>query len=249
MLLLLVWGLLGATTPISCSQPFNNFTIHAFDCSHPMNVRTETIEVMNACSMMERSPDRRNETLQLLQVTSFVHLDSFRCHLVQTRSVRYCGVYDHQTELGAYSFVQVPQNVSEEQCRQWIRTLQFEDLLGGTHPLGLQSTTIAQVYEAGKEEVQGGEVRCLGQDVNFGGEIIHRAVVKSQYSITLEKLPMVVRRKDLEVTVGTVRMGVPATEQTAATGTGRYVWSYVPHDHQCPCVPSGPSRPRPHSKT
>ena len=234
MFLLLAWGVLWTSTLSHCSQSFNNFTITAFDCSHPTNVRTETIEVMNACSMMERTPDRRNETLQLLQVTSFIHLDAYRCHLVQTRSVRYCGVYDHQTELGSFSFVQVPQNVSEEQCRQWIRTLQFTDVLGGSHPLSLQSTTIAQVYEAGKEEVQDGEVRCLGQDVNFGGEIIHRAVVKSQYSVTLEELPMVIRRKDLEVTVGSIRMGVPATEQTDYTGTGRYVWNYVAHDHQCP---------------
>ena len=88
---------------LSCTK----LSLIAYDCQRPENVRNESVEVMNACEDGIRNEAKTNETLQILQKTKYVRVKAYRCSLVRTQHVAYCGTYDHQTRLNSHSYTEL----------------------------------------------------------------------------------------------------------------------------------------------
>ena len=203
----------------------------AYDCSRPRNIKDVGYAEDPHCSPTAKVSNTRNVTYQILQEEQHHKVAGNACEVTQTRQVRYCGVYDHETTLSQANLYDVPISVPIELCRKWLRDLEYQDSNGFAYPLKANTENIISFEEAGRTYIENGEVACQGQDWKWRKEILHRMVVEIQIKLILKEESF--RLSDTEVIahVKNNRLPCVASNHGCQTPTATYIWP--PSDTTC----------------
>ena len=142
------------TTKINGLEP----TLGAFNCNSPLKLQDYQVVARNdSCGQL---PSQFEQTLQpyaIVQKRSYNKATGFKCTKKISRFTFICtanALAAHQ-RLAAIPQVEVPQDLSREECQELIRTEEFEGPDGVKHRVPLGKTTVLRFHEAGREEISG----------------------------------------------------------------------------------------------
>jgi len=205
----------------------------AYDCSWPDKIQDVGYSVMTNCITDRRIVKTKNVTYQLLQKERHLRAEGWTCKMEKTKTVTYCGVYDHQTTYDPQTFYDFAVPVSASLCRDMWLTKSFNGPREKVFPLQINSINNIDYFEVGRSYIEHGEVKCEGSDfqLTVGGSdvTLHRAVVAIKLKIYLQEEGMMIDDQEVIAHSTQVRLPCPPISGQCQTMTGTYVWT-VPTD-------------------
>ena len=218
-----------------------------YDCSKPKYVRDMAFTPPSSCERHHTVTSTRNASFQLLQYEHRRTAKGFRCRILDTREVAYCGVYDHQTARPLLSYVDLPISVSEEQCLEMISTTQYVDIAGRKYNLAMNQINYISFFEAGstwsagdisKGESQ--ESKCQGARWYAAGHAYDGVVVAHRMKIEIADEDFVARDGSLYAQATSMKLGCEFERSFCRTASYTYTWRVEPN--HCPLAVSRPTR-------
>ena len=143
-------------------------SLQAYDCDDLRNLRDVSYSRGDTCLEKQGVTTIENITMQILQQTSHHRVNGYSCSLTMTRSVQYCGAYDHMTTFNKANLIGVPKRISITECRDIIATNTWMTPAG--KQIRIENNQIAQYNYEGPGHTyvsDAGEVKCMGQDWSF----------------------------------------------------------------------------------
>lgn len=203
----------------------NIFT--AYDCTRPTVVedRALNIETLSCRSDKHSRAMDKDEMFQLLVSEPVETADGFRCEILESRQVSYCGNYDHQTLLAKFDYFDVPKPPTLEQCqRMWDkRKFKLED--GNDVDLEI-GTTVANFQRVGRTWASGtSEVECQGSNFREGAFEMSDVIV--DISLKIKIFQEKVRQSAGKTVAQSDGLGLPCDihKDVCITGEATVMWT------------------------
>lgn len=210
--------------------------LQAYDCSFPLQIQDLSSAHVFPCQLPSAPILSEVKQYLLLQKEKRREIAAYQCQLLLTRTVDYCGVYDHQTRYPEKEFYLSPQVVDAATCLTWHLKRTF------SHP----DTQVSQELKWGENEIHyyrhgpegaghayttpQGELKCIGTPFYWGkrDDWLSHAVVHEKAFITLSNETLIVG-KDQQVLAFQDQLRLPcrAPEQACMVEQGTYVWTYT----------------------
>ena len=226
------------------------YHLTAYDCSDPSDVQAYSSIPARPCSVRTTPVHRSKPSkFQLLQREKKRYVNGYFCSLVRT-DIRYnCGVYGH-SELDPlhWSFA-IPQQVTMEECRTWLRTRTYRPkehstLMHGPtfeRPLFLDEPNYIKYLVAGRTYTKGpslptdlvSEIACQGNWFEYEKDQPLSHMVAYYDVIRVHTVPLVM--EDGVVIDQTHQLTLPCPwENGQCHAEGRaYLWNVTQPDY-CP---------------
>ena len=91
------------STHATITGPENVLT--AYDCAKPLAVEDRALHQEELdCRMQHEVAREKKKEFQLLALEPIQTLEGYRCEIQDTKTMSYCGNYDHQTLLNKYNY-------------------------------------------------------------------------------------------------------------------------------------------------
>lgn len=212
-----------------------NSPILAYDCSHPTHVFDTTHAEPSACDLQHHKVERtRNVTYQILQKTQSRTATGFLCRKTVSRSVYYCGVYDHMTVRPDLQFVAQHRTITNEDCEELWTSGTHRDPVGRKHPVDHNSVLYYAYYARGHTWTQNGESKCQGEKWSVNGEIMDDMVVLYEVALEVTEEKFRESAEDLTTVALTNKRQLPCpfSRGRCLTSRGTYQWTVDPN--YCP---------------
>ena len=172
--------------------------LKAYDCNSPRKVEDRTLNDRDlSCDLQHKAVNvQHNMTYQLLVQEHVQRFKGWRCKILDTRNVQYCGNYDHQTMFDRYKYVDFPAAPSVSDCRKMVEERKYTDPNGKKHDLNVGGVTmvyyeeIGQTWATGVNPDETSEIQCQGgtweiQDMSLTDMIVSHnlkvMVVKEEF--------------------------------------------------------------------
>lgn len=196
----------------------------AYDCSWPKNIQEVNSATSAACITTKILSERKNVTYRLLQEGSRFPTKGYSCRLEGSRTITYCGTYDHQTVLEPATHYNDPQPVDAASCRQYWQTGIY---IGPKENFKLERNTIniIQFQEVGYSDISGGEIICEGEDYLYKHQIIHRAVVTIRLKILLQEEDFEYDPSGISNVASKENLQCPPFANECETKEATYIWT------------------------
>ena len=198
--------------------------LQAFNCTEPMSIRPVTHARILGCAKPIRVHAQRNATFQLLSRERQETATGYSCSILDSRTVSYCGNYDHQTRYPKHEYDSKPLLVPEATCREMYQHHMYTDPAGDSHNIAVPGVTDFHWEEYGHTYSEDSEVKCKGTSARFGNEMLDDVVVSHTYRITIEREKMVHRGADVIAHGPQLYLACSWGLGTCQTATTRYVW-------------------------
>ena len=205
----------------------------AYDCSRPQNIKATSSIITDDCSsknIKDVEVDQQTRSYQLLQEQRNWEVPGFRCERKVSRTVIYCGNYDHMTISPDLGMSNRPVPLTRDECLRMARG-RYRDGKGDTHTTALDTWLHARYYKAGKVYVGhdstlgGSELKCSGTTIMINSESIDRAIVFLEESIIVRKERLIQRNDNsLVAFYENVRLSCPLEDGGCEEGPVTYVW-------------------------
>lgn len=196
-------------------------TLLGYDCTEPRGVQDIGHDDDDPCAITLPNLQTKNVTYQLVQREKWTRYSGHACILQETRTVSYCGVYDHQTRDPAKEYQTRPTRMTYPECDRVINTNLFRDPTGVTHDITLnqwQDWTYEQVGHTYYEDEQ---LRCVGGV--FEGKDGYVVTIQQRFILKTEEFignQEHVSVKSLGINVpGSIRAGRLETDE------GTFIWN------------------------
>lgn len=201
----------------------------AYDCSQPRKLEDRALDELKMnCDDMEeqRLSNKRNVTFQLLVKEKKRRIRGHKCTLLDTRRVRYCGNYDHQTHFSKYDQFDIPRLLTPTECRDIIRTGVYIQPDGIDETVKVGERLFGQYYEAGTEYGDANEIQCEGEDWKIGGSKYSDMIVQHNYQLTVVEEEFLWDEHELITMSDSKRVHCAASARECRNGDETYVWDY-----------------------
>lgn len=165
----------------------NEFT--AYDCSRPYNIKDVGFAVATNCIKDNKVTTYQNVTYQVLYEERYRVAKGWTCTIDKSQTVQYCGVYDHETLFAPKTYYNLPASVSASACHSMWNSLTYTTPTGLAYKVSRNSVTSIQYDEKGSSHLEGGEVKCSGEDYKLPDAhmVVHQAHVSVHLKITLQE--------------------------------------------------------------
>lgn len=203
----------------------NRYSLQGYDCEAPSNIRSHQVKVLKDCQQKAPVQEVRKTTFQVLQQNWKRIHKAWRCTLVESEMLQFCGVWDHTTLLGSGVRMKVPAPVSLRTCRDWVESKQYQDHLGKIWQIEFGQVFTLTYEEKGKTYIENEEVKCSGEKVRVGDKIVSDAIKWKQIDLLVEEV-LLEENIELEImTQGSERLSCLVQEGGCLTGVGTYFWN------------------------
>lgn len=198
--------------------------LRAYDCSNPRNIQDSSFNILDECNRATPMNNFRNVSYQLLQRESSRRTTGYSCTIIEDRTVRYCGVYDHQTAFPAWSYTNKPVAISIGSCREHIAQ-QSIIIDGISQPLTLNGITLLNWDELGSTYIKDGEAKCEGETWHYRNMKLDNAIVTKQWKFQIQKEEFVIDdATQVTAYISQVKLPCHAKEGGCRTPTVTYLW-------------------------
>ena len=96
----------------------------------------------------------------------------------------------HQ-RLASIPEIEVPTTVTREECHQMITERKWKGPDGVNHPIAMGKKTIFTFFAAGRQEISGSTIQCVGEQVKLGDRLVDGVAILEQ--IRMELKPVTIR--------------------------------------------------------
>ena len=175
------------------------YEIDAWDCSAPHSVQARAVDPnVNVCPTDADMKEYRNATVQIAVQEKIRRVKGYSCTIVDTRVVKQCGAYDHETTLLLHEYTNQPMPPSTEDCRNMILKLQYNIPGGLPTDLRLGASTSFTYFEAGSQEIESeydgwratfkDSAQCNGGDWKVPGttKVLGDMIVAHRMKVTIQ---------------------------------------------------------------
>jgi len=125
--------------------------------------------------------------------------------------------------------VEVPQEISREDCDSLVKTQEFEGPDGVRHRVPLGQTTVLRFHEAGREEISGATIVCHGEQIKLGDRIIDGVAILEQVKFHTQAINFRMDATTAAVETKEDHRRLPCTAfyHFCVTSEGTYLWEDV----------------------
>lgn len=210
--------------------------IRVHDCRQPVNITAVASGAPAEPDPCITEPNavlqEKEATFALLARENVQTLDGYRCTIRDTRTVSYCGNYDHSTPFAKFNYQNVPAAVSVRECSRMLRG-EYTDPRGTSHKIEVGKVNILHYQSVGKTTATGNpinEIECVGDDFKVDGTTYGDMIVDHNLAVTIEKVKLKYSDGDLRAPDG---LQLPCTPETQGceTAESTFTWNY--HAHRC----------------
>ena len=158
-----------------------------YDCAKPLAVQDRALHREELdCRFTRKVASEHKKEFQLLALEPIQTLEGYRCEVLETKTVSYCGNYDHQTLLNEMNYYNkaVPPTIDE--CQKMWNRLEFLTPHGKTISLekGINQVTYQKL---GSTWIDNGEAHCKGEQTTIKGVTTDDVIEDHAARITLSK--------------------------------------------------------------
>ena len=231
---MMILMLLTTTTTTTMSTE-TDIKLRAFSCSSPRHLRDYQITHNYSCGPTTTPLTSEPRPYTIAQKKSYNKASGFKCSKRVSRFTFICtsnAVAAHQ-RLAAVPVIEVPEEVSWEECNKLVTTQEYEGPDGVRHATPLGKTTVIQLHEAGREEITGQTIVCVGEQVKIGDRIINGVAILEQV-----KIQTMTMRFKVDVATATIQsweehktLPCDGLYLHCVTSEGTYLWQ---HDKSTP---------------
>ena len=204
-------------------------SLRAFSCDSPIKLQDYQVAHHNeSCGRLPSQQDQRLHSYTIVQKRSYNKAAGFKCTKRVSRFTFICtsnALAAHQ-RLATVPQVEVPQDISGEDCKQLITTQEYEGPDGVRHKAPIGKTTVLRFHEAGREEISGQTIVCHGEQVKLGDRIIDGVAILEQVKIQTQTMKFRVDRVTGAVESKEDHRRLPCTTfyHFCVTSEGTYLW-------------------------
>ena len=209
-----------------------SYRMHYFDCTKP--TRVNEVKMQSICEDKETTPSKP-ETYTILQKRKHVRFKGYRCKVVKSTFLLYCGAFSHD-KIAAVPKIEINQMIRHSECESLVTTNMYRSVEGGNHQVNLDEETVFWVNEWGQIHTDANKIWCQGQEMKVDGNLVQGMIQLAQYRIVIEKEEFIVEKKRVEATTTHVRL--PKSCRMKSGGCITAAWTYVwnPPSNECPLV-------------
>ena len=121
------------------------------------------------CTLYRDKPKVTQSTL--IQKEIELTLQGFKCAVVHTRRVHYCGIWSY-TQSIPVGYTLLPKRVSVAECQAMVRQQYYTEGGDKKYPLSIPGLTNLNLQRAGSERISDRQLRCDGADIQEGGTVV-----------------------------------------------------------------------------
>ena len=208
--------------------------LEAYDCSNPTAIENRALD-MSALTCQGESVTVKhtvNSTYHLLVKEKTQRLKGYRCELLDSRNVQYCGTYDHQTNYHRYAYADLPKPPTAEQCRKMVREGYMVlpdgtrlDVDKGQQTMGFYEE-VGHTSDSGNAIGSNNQVSCVGGDWRIGGKILNRMIVDHNVKVTLVEEEFLWDGTNLVAVSDNTKLPCVSSEKVCHSPTATYMWEY-----------------------
>ena len=225
---------------VSPQRP-DDFILHAYDCGQPTAIVDMGFDHTAVCMGKRGYVQRTAANFVILQHERQRTTPGYRCTIKESRTVTYCGNYDHQTTLDAYQHFGEEITVSVAECTQ-IRTQGTYSRFGYENSVNKQGHSRLHIMQVGSSYVSSGmdEVHCQGGDWKPPGA--HRPIkgvvvsIHLQISVFEEQFQRLNDLPQVRAVSADVNLPCSFTALGCSTAEGAFVWTA--YQESCPLARS-----------
>ena len=200
----------------------------AYYCETPKRLENYAILPRNVPCNDTREQNQNYGSYSIVQKQAYSHANGFKCSRTVSRFTFICTnslVASHQ-RLAAIPEIEVPQEMSRDECQRLARTEKYEGPDGKQHKTPLGHTTILTFFEKGRQEVSGSTLVCQGEQVKVGDRVIDGVAILEQQKISLSKRRFRVNTKSGSIEVKEEHLILPCTPfyHFRATSDATFLW-------------------------
>ena len=225
----------------------DDYIVEGYDCSHPTAVLDMSFSNPEYCPAAADPVETQHKAYVLLQREVNRKVDGYRCRVKLTRTVNYCGNFDHQTNYPDYSFHDREVTFSAEACREAVenKKVNLGESMGIDQGDNRNSPHTAYVNVPGVGHIvtylrgftthtETGEVYCGGDTWHPPGADtpIEDVVVTDYYKFEIEKERYLIQDGTIRALADNVILGCEPQDRKCTTGTATYIWDSL--DDKCP---------------
>lgn len=183
-----VAGLLLCMAVTSATLTPRDNVITAYDCAAPQTIEDRALDRGGLkCEEQTKSKTiEKDREFQLLVDETVQVVQGQRCEILMSRTVSYCGNYDHQTLVSKFNFYNMPRPPTADECRSMFSTMSYTMPNGAKVKLAMGSTP-ATYQAVGRTFTSSGgaEVECEGGVFEEDGQRLEEIIVDIALIITL----------------------------------------------------------------
>ena len=208
------------------------YRINYYDCEKPTRVTEIRADVL-----CDDRPTKTGDTevFTILQKRKHTTFKGYRCKVVKSTWVLYCGAFSHD-KVAAIPRIEISQDVRAEECDSMVTTSRYRSMEGGSHSVELGKETVFWVNERGQLHTEANKIWCQGQEMKLDGNVISGMMQLAQYRIVIEKAEYVVEGRRVESTLDHVRLPRSCKAKAGGCITASWVYVYEPPTDTCPLV-------------
>ena len=226
MLLFAIWGIPRA----GCSTLDRR--LEAYDCSSPIALEDRAMGDQNEVCTGQANVVKtaQNVSFQVLFKEKYHRLKGYRCELLDTRTVMYCGKYSHQTAHHKYDYTSLPKPMSAEKCRRIVEHNTFKMPNGRTKEVQVGEeyrahwTEVGETYTGSDIIYPDKQVQCKGEDWKEDGELFKNMVVDHKFRITVTEEEFTWDGTEMVALSDKTRIPCGLFEQDCQTAEATYTW-------------------------
>lgn len=232
---MLLFTLLVAGTEAAFTMQDN--VLQGYDCSQPREVQDRTLnDAAIECDETHRSVEvLANQTYQLLVMEKVERFRGWKCAILDTRKVVYCGNYDHQTSFAQYDYTDLPMAPELNVCEKMIEKGLFTDPRGRNHHINvggitaLSYTEVGHTWAVGTNPGETSEVQCAGGDWEIDDLTLTDIVVTHNLKVYVVKEEFRLSEGIVSALSDAKRLKCPSVRATCSTAEATYTWQ-LPQD-------------------
>ena len=216
------------------SDLYSDYDLVGYDCTQPRGrVPVQMQKDKQACAKVMEPTHQRNATFSLLQRISDLPIRVRQCKVIESLQPYYCGVWSHNIFTAELWKTDEQIFVSQQQCEEMWRSLEYVDPKGTIHRLLPDTTTSIYFQVVGR--VDGANADCSGADYVHKGQTYEDMVVTSNRKISLWEYEATVN-DDGVINIPHSRINLPCliNENKCITANhGSWIWSDLTDANKC----------------
>ena len=171
----------------------------AHDCSSPTGVHATSSIIDEACNprSIKTVTPRKEQEYHIYQQVDTREVKGYSCEKWVTRSVVYCGNYDHVTTMLGENYYKKPVTMTEDQCRQLI-TGKYYDMRGVDHTVAPNQKFQISYFRHGRTYFSKGEGKCSGEKMFIHNELVSD-MVEHISEFVLFREERIIERRDSSI--------------------------------------------------
>lgn len=221
------------------SRSLDSWPLSAWDCSNPSNIEDRALDRnSDFCPEPGQTDvmDYRNVTVEVLKSEHVQVVDGVKCTILDTRTVRQCGAYDHDITLTTAGYHDLPIPPTAETCREMVENRSIR-LHGKKFTLGeIGTVNRLQYFEVGHsgldyeynadDAAQQLSPQCRGGTWTYQGRELYYMVVHHEVkvSITKEEVYYNGRTDTLKALTTGAKLGCTFNDHQCETALATYIW-------------------------